>query len=195
MTKLKKPEYFLMFFFSLALIIFLSFTQRHNNWYLVSSIPFWSLAIGYGTYKVVNLFHSKMLILGILIFATYISYKTFTINITSIIHTTSAVGEKESGLYLKAHTKENEVIARLDHLYPSMIYYSERKVLVSPSQSTQTRTYFVSRSDLTSLIKKRKIRWLAGTNESINQFISENKSLKFKVIKINQDERIIEVLS
>lgn len=192
--KIRKPENFLTALFSLSLLVFLSFAQKKNNWYLVSSMPFWSLVIAYGTYRILELFNNaKIVVFSIVILAVYISYKTFTINIMAIINTTSAVGERQSGLYIKNQTRDSDVIVRLDHLYPSMIYYSERKVLVSPSLNTETHSYFVSRGDLIGMIKKKKIKWLAGTSASVDTFIKDNKDLRYKMININNSERVVEI--
>lgn len=52
LTNIKKGKEFLIFSFATFLLIMLSFTERNNNWYLVPSMPFWALTIGYGIYKI-----------------------------------------------------------------------------------------------------------------------------------------------
>lgn len=193
-SKLQKPEYFLQFLFALSLICFLSFSIRSYNWYLMPSTPFWSLIIGYAVYELIKIFKSfKMMSFLILLTVFYISYKTFTQNIAPVLTTISAQGEAESGKYLKTHTMKNDTIVRLDQLYPTMIYYSQRRVLVSPNYAA-TSDYFVSRYDLGIMIQNKKLHWTAGQKDPTDKFLEANPQLKYQRIEINPDEYILKIL-
>lgn len=194
LVKIKRPEYLLQILFAISLLVLLTFSHRTDNWYLTPSMPFWSMIIGYAIYVIIKLlkpFKIAPLIIVLAIF--YISYRTFTQNIIPILNTVSAAGEADSGKYLKTHSAKNDILVRLDHLYPTMIYYSDRKVLVSIPE-VATDKYFLSRNDLVRLIKKRKIRWVVGQKVVTDSFLQENSTLKYQKIQINHDEFILKFL-
>lgn len=185
---------FLILFFSLFLLVFLSFTQRNNNWYLVPSMPFWSLAIGYGTYKLLKMFHhSKFIQLPFLFLVLYISYRTFSINILPIMNTYSTTDQAQSSRVIRKLSTQKDTIVRLDHLYPAAIYYSDRKFFASPEEAS-TNKYFISRVDVVKGIKNKRFTWLAGTKEEVEKFIKQNTDLKFRKIDVNKSESIIQVI-
>ena len=191
---IKDSKNFLILLFSLSLLIFLSFTERNNNWYLVPSMPFWSLAIGYGTYKLLKVFHdSKFMQLPLLLLIFYISYRTFSINILPIMNTYSTTDQAQSSRVVKELSNQKDTIIRLDHLYPAAIYYSDRNFLASPKESN-TNKYFISRVDVTKGIKSKKFIWLMGTKEEVKEFIKQNIGLKLREIDVNKSEAIIQVI-
>lgn len=192
--KIKIPRNFLILFFAVLLLIFLSFTKKSNNWYLIPSIPFWSLTIAYGTYKFIQIFRNlKIIVLAIIAVTIFISYRTYTVNILPILNTFSTAKQAESAIKIKTLSQKNDIIVRLDHLYATTIYYSDRKVLSSPIDSG-TRVHFISRRDLAGEIEKGKIKWLVGTASDVEKFIKENSIFSFKKITVNETESIIQVL-
>lgn len=66
------------------------------------------------------------------LFAGYKSYKTYNVNITPGFRTFSSTAEQYSAFYIKNNSEKDHVVVRLDHLYPAMVYYSQRKVVVAP---------------------------------------------------------------
>lgn len=188
------PMTFLILAYSLGLLIPLSFAERNNNWYLIPSMPFWSLTIAFGIYKILNFSKlSKYLSLPLIILVFIISYKTFTVNIVPILNTTSSLAQKESGSIIKKLAAETDVVVRLDHLYPATIFYSDRKILASPYEA-DTRSYFISRKDLASGIKQKKFKWVVGTNEDIDKFLSEYKDIKGEKVATKWGEAIIKIV-
>lgn len=191
---IRSSSNFLILFFSLFLLVFLSFTERNNNWYLVPSMPFWSLAIGYGTYKLLKLFHhSKFIQLPLLFLLLYISYRTFSINILPIMNTYSTTDQAQSSRAIKELSTQKDSIVRLDHLYPTAIYYSDRKFFASPKEAS-TNKYFISRVDAVKEIRNKRLTWLVGTKEEVEKFIKQNTDLKFRKIDVNESESIIQVI-
>ena len=191
--KIKKRMHFLLLAYSILILIPLSFAQRNNNWYLIPSMPFWSLTIAYATYRFLK-FHpvSKYLVIFPLALAFVISYKTYTINILPILNTFSSSNQKESGQIIKKLSKKNDIVIRLDHLYPATIFYSDRKVFSSPTQSN-TKKFFLSRSDLIDGIKKEKYRWLVGESKEVDKFVNTYQDIDMKRIQVNQSETIIKI--
>lgn len=191
---IRNSRNFLILFFSLSLLVFLSFTKRNNNWYLVPSMPFWSLAIGYGTYKLLKMFnHSKFIQLPFLFLVLYISYRTFSINILPIMNTYSTTDQAQSSRVIKDLSLEEDTIIRLDHLYPASIYYSDRNFFASPKEAN-TNKYFISRIDVVKGIRDKRFTWLVGTKEEVEKFIKQTTDLKFRKIDVNKSESIIQII-
>lgn len=191
---IRDSKNFLILLFSLSLLVLLSFTGKNNNWYLVPSMPFWSLAIGYGTYKLLQIFrYSKFIQLPLFLLILYISYKTFSINILSIMNTYSTTDQAQSASVIKKLSMQKDTIIRLDHLYPTAIYYSDRIFLASPKEAN-TDKYFINRADVVRGIKNKRFTWLSGTREEVEEFIKQNIDLKLKKIDVNKSEVIMQVI-
>ncbi len=190
--KLFRKEHLLLLSYSFFLLLLLSFTERNNNWYLLPSIPFWSLVVGYGTHQVLSIFplkkYSWLMIILILIPSIYVSQKTFKENIQPIIHTSSSVKQVQTAIEVGKLSKQTDAIVRLDHLYPSTIYYSDRKVFSSPYE-TGTGNLFMGRIILAEKIKKGEITWVVGKNTEVENFINEY-SLDGSIAKTNDEEII-----
>lgn len=174
---IKKRQEFLIFSFATFLLFLLSLTERNNNWYLVPSIPFWALTIGYAINTLMSF--TKQLIkkhprlfYGVLAFWSfgvlilfYISYKTFSVNIKAIIDTKASMAEVATARFIKKHAKVGEKICRLDFAYPVTIYYSDMK------------TYNLDYIDhsLFEMIDKNDIKWIAGKLDKVEEFIKKSK--------------------
>ncbi len=176
-----------LLYFSLTLLLLLSFTERKNNWYLVPSMPFWGLTVGYGVREVLVLVDKiklrRITALGLIGLLAYVSYKTLTVNIMAIIKTRASIAEVTTALRLKQLVSPDEIILRLDHLYPTTIYYSDRKTLF----------YTTDDQGLYETINKYKIRWLAGKKEVIDNFFEKNQSV-YQLQKIEVgDEAILRI--
>jgi len=54
------------------------------------------------------------------------------VNIAAIITTQGPEAIKNVSIELNRLTKDGNVVVRLDHLYPTTVYYTDRRVLASP---------------------------------------------------------------
>ncbi len=195
LLKIKNSKHFLLLLFAFLLLFQLSFTTRSNNWYLIPAMPFWSILIAYGTYNVINKFRKNLIVvLAIIFLSAYVSYRTFTINILPTLDSSSTANQTQSGKELNNLTDSEDIVVRLDHLYPATIYYSDRRVLSSPKSDTDTRGFWISKKDLTYGIRQGKIKWLVGKNEDAEQFKNSAPDLELKLRRVNDEETIIEVL-
>lgn len=193
--KLFRKEHLLLLSYSFFLLFLLSFTERNNNWYLLPSIPFWSLVVGYGTHQVLSIFpwkkYSWLMIILILIPSIYVSQKTFKENVQPIIHTSSSARQVESAIKMKEISQKSEAIIRLDHLYPSAIYYSDRKVFSSPNQ-TGTGDLFMGRITAAEKMRNGKLQFAIGKTGDVENFVLENE-LSGDIIEINDEESYFRV--
>jgi 4-amino-4-deoxy-L-arabinose transferase-like glycosyltransferase len=192
---IKKPQNFLLLCYSWLLLLQLSFTERSNNWYLIPSIPFWALLIAYGTERFLVLVRKNIIVIVvILLLSSYVSYKTFVGNIMPLLDHPATSGQTESSNMIKQLTKSDEVIVRLDYLYPATIYYADRKVLASPDGLVSTNSFWITRNDLIQAVSQKKIKWLVGPDAAVQAFQKQASMVKFTVIKVNSEDTILEVL-
>lgn len=192
----KRPKEFLFVLYGTFLLLQLSFTEKDNNWYLIPSMPFWSLLIAYATYSILTFVRNNKIVITLILLAVlYTSYKTFTGHIVPIFDTASAYNQAQSSKILHTLTKEKDVIVRLDHLYPATIYYADRKVLASPQGASETKPNWISRKDLIQALEDGQIRWLIGSTDAVKQFQTEAQNIQFQLRRVNNDESILQVIS
>jgi 4-amino-4-deoxy-L-arabinose transferase-like glycosyltransferase len=187
----RKREYLILAAFALALFIQLSFTQRDNNWYLVPSIPFWGLTVGFGTWSIIHLTRKflkrKMYIIifqiFILIPILYVSYKTLTVNIRAIIETHANVGEVASARMIRKLSRPSDKILRLDFSYPVTIYYADRI----------TEYHTTIDGGLTASIENNRISWVVGKNDQVRKFLELYPLTPKNIFTSGDEETIVEL--
>ncbi|MEO7047244.1 MAG: hypothetical protein ABI091_18220, partial [Ferruginibacter sp.] len=195
--KIRKSEYFLLVMYSLFLLLQLSFTSRDNNWYLIPSMPFWSIAIGFGIYSILKLLNRNKLALislGTIICCVsgYIFYRTLTINILPILSSSSVVEQAQSAIMIEKLSKPTDVVVRLDPLIPTTLYYDNRYTLAS-TPNAATQSYWISPKDLAHAIKNNKVQFIVGTNEDLDNFFKSFDSKIFEKVDVNSSEIILKV--
>lgn len=190
LIKLKDKKYLAQIIFTIGLLVQLSFTERNNNWYLLPSMPFWSMLAALATYNLFKLFKKIkfgfILIIVFLIISSYISYKTLTVNIKAIINTNGPETIKAASIKLKELTNDDDIIVRLDHLYPTTIYYSDRRILSSPDGANNSKL-FISRELLKKRIQLKEISWLVGKTDDATAFLKNDPDQQYKIIKVGEE--------
>lgn len=197
LLKIKSKEYFLLLAYSLLLLIQLSFSSKDNNWYLIPSIPFWSIIIGFAVYSILNLLKTKKIlyfgfITLLIVVSGYIWFKTFSVNILPILNSSSVIDQVQSAKEISSLSNPNDVIVRLDPLIPTTLYYDFRKTLAY-DPNTNTHGYWISKTDLIKQIKNKKIKWLVGTNQDAQNFLQFANPNLFDKIQANKSEVILKV--
>ncbi len=194
---IKDPKAFLLLLYGGALLAQLSFTERSNNWYLVPATPFWSLLIAYGTYHALKLVKQKQinLLVAIVLVAitAVLSYRTYTINIIPIIDTYANVNQTESAKKINQITSPGETVVRLDHLYPSAVYYTDRTILSSPDGTLSTEQFWITRAEILARVQQKKLKWIYGKTSDVTAFKATAPANTFKEIKVNDEETILQV--
>ena len=126
----------------------------------------------------------------ILLALFYVSFKTFTVNIMSIINQEASVYEVKTARLVKKISKPKERILRLDYVYPVTLFYADRKTF-----------YYVNIDQgLINFIKNEKINYLLGKKEKAKEFEEfikkHNYSIKYHIINIlDNDEAIIKIIN
>ena len=187
----RKREYLILAAFALALLVQLSFTQRDNNWYLVPSIPFWGLTVGFGTWNIIHLsrkifkrrLYVTMFQMFILIPILYVSYKTFAVNIRAIIDTRANVAEVTSARMIRTLSRPNERILRLDYSYPVTVYYADRA----------SEYHTTIDGGLMASIENNKISWVVGKNDQVRKFLELYPRTPQKIITSGDEETIVQL--
>jgi hypothetical protein len=122
----------------------------------------------------------------ILLPSLYVTQKTFRENIQPIIYTSSSTTQVESAKLMNKLSSKNDAIIRLDHLYPSAIFYSDRKVYSSPGE-TGTGNIIIGRTIASEKIKSGELKWAIGKTGDIENFVTTYE-LEGKIEKVNNDE-------
>lgn len=177
-VSIKKKEFFLIFCFSTFLLFLLSFTERNNNWYLMPSMPFWSLVIGFGVFKMQEIaskrhFFYLLFSFFLLLASFYVSSKTYRENIIPLMNSTGTKYQKQSGEVLSRISKLNEIIVRTDGMYPTTIFYAERKVLSYQKEMNAPHATFIGKDLLIEGLKDKTYRWLVGPKNETTNLILE----------------------
>lgn len=187
----RKREYLALAAFALALLVQLSFTQKNNNWYLVPSIPFWGLTVGFGTWNIIHMsrkflkkkLYVRIFQIFILIPILYVSYKTLTVNIRAIIETRANVAEVASARMIQTLSKPDDKILRLDFSYPVTMYYADRV----------TEHHTTIDGGLTVSIENNNISWVVGKKDQVQKFLEFYPEIPKSVILSGDEEIIVEL--
>lgn len=198
LINIRKKRNLVEILLAIGLILQLSFSQRNNNWYLLPSMPFWSLLIAFAIYSLSQSIKSfpiarQVLLIFICLGTLYISVKTYRENILPIINTTGPVKLKESSLVVKNLSRQNDVVIRLDQLYPTTVYYSDRKVLILIN-GMSTGGLVISQDDLITRIRQKKLYWIMGTSDEVAKFAISLGDVKYHLIRVNNEETIINIM-
>jgi hypothetical protein len=158
-------------------------------------MPFWSITIAFGTFKFIKFFekNAKIKLLAtaiVIVLSFYVSYKTYTVNIRSVMASQTTTNLAKISSYLHGISEEDDQVARLDHLYPTTIYYTDRFVYCS-DQSAGTDGFFLRREDLFKKISRGEIKWVTGKNTEIEQFLQKLPEGKGQVIATEGDEQLV----
>lgn len=175
-TTIRKKESFLLLCYSAFLLGLLTLTERNNNWYLLPSMPFWSLVIALAVKNIMNLLEKKKIILGaimgtLVLVSFYTSFKTFFVNIQPIINTTGPIAQKNAGMKISSITKPTDIIIRTDEMYPTTIYYSDRKVLSYKPEYDVIHATFIGTSELIRCLDNKTCLILNGPESETNNLI------------------------
>jgi 4-amino-4-deoxy-L-arabinose transferase-like glycosyltransferase len=196
---IKKRWNFTLFLFSTVLFAQLLFFERKNNWYLVPLFPFWSISIAYGV-KVVMDFAKKykywkfgvaLFVLGICV----IGLKTYKSNLMPMFTTFGTTREAQTAKKAGELSKEGDIVVRLDHQYPTAVYYTNRRVLSSPGNydgggGLNGKDHFISRINVVNGIKSGRLHWVMGTQYELNDLIRTYHVNPKQIIKTNDEEAV-----
>ena len=79
-------------------------------------------------------------------------------------------------------------------MYPSAIYYSNRRVLSSPSDVGGEGETFIGRSELAELIRNNGIKVVIGNSIDVEGFVT-SYNLKGTLHTVNDEEMVFESTS
>ena len=92
---------------------------------------------------------------------------------------------------IKKLSQKDDIVVRLDRLYPSTIFYTDRKVLTSQDGDI-THWYYISRQDLDRALHDGHTYWIAGTKGDVNMFAQKYNLVK-KIIVVNNEEALLRI--
>lgn len=177
--------------FSLPLVIALSFSPIHYHWYLMPSLPMLAILAGFAiseirkqtpkwlVYLLVSLILGGSLVHGLK-------------HLPHILWDNAAYHQAKSGEWLNIHTQPGETIVRLDDKNPTVAFYANRHVMVS-SPNSPTAHYFISRSDLLSALREKRLKWVNGTTSDIVSLSAQLPPELYTLHAITSDESILQI--
>jgi hypothetical protein len=158
----------------------------------MTSIPICSIAAGYAVWLVTQKVSSARFTLYLYLLLALVSFFQFYRLVLPTYFASSAYHQAASGEWLKIHTNPTEAIVRLDHYYPSLIFYSKRRILVS-TPTINTGDFFISNSDLMAKISEGKLKWINGTQADVNRFSDQLSPENFVIHSVTDQESVLEV--
>jgi 4-amino-4-deoxy-L-arabinose transferase-like glycosyltransferase len=201
---IRKQWNFVLFLFSTLLFIQLLFFERKNNWYLLPLFPFWAIAAGYGVQKILTFIKKQKKLpdyfymlssAGLTLVFIVLALRVFQVNIIPTFTSYGTTREMQSAQKAEQLSKKGDYIARLDHGYPSTVYYSNRRVLSSPENYTGNggfvgRDHFISRVNLAKAIQDKKVSLVLGKKRDIESFIKAYSLKPLKIHATNDEEAV-----
>lgn len=193
----KNKESFLLLCFATFLLFLLSFTERNNNWYLLPSMPFWSLVVAYAVNSLYRMVYKKKVIAFLsmsmlVVVSVYVSYKTFTVNVMPIIYAAGPVDQKQAGQEIERISRPKDIIIRTNDAYPTTVFYADRKILTYKPEITQIHATFIGKDRLKQCLVEMKCPFMTGTVNDTENLINElGPGFRWKQIYKSGDEVIM----
>ncbi|MEI7653005.1 MAG: glycosyltransferase family 39 protein [bacterium] len=171
--------------YGMLLLVMLSLSHVHANWYLLPVLPFAAMAVGYSVRVLrdrylrprgeVQALLIPMIVLTLFLFQYARIYRRI---ITHIFTNHSTVSQKITAEYAKRITRVDEQIVRLDDLYPATIYYADRKVLISKVGASDFVDPYIPRSALTKRMQVGEIQVILGKRDEVERVLKQAGSGK-----------------
>ncbi len=178
--------------FTMPLLLALSFSPVRYHWYLMPALPIFGILAGYAVYEL-RKWRPSLTTLPLLLVIAGASLLQFNSKIMPLFYDNSGYHQATSGIWLSKHTSPDDVIVRLDEVYPTLIFYSDRRVLIS-SPTSPSVSYFISRADLLLGINQGKFKWLSGKNVDIEVVAAQLLPNHSVTHAITSDEAVLEVI-
>ena len=132
---------------------------------------------------------------GLTLVFIVLALRVFQVNIIPTFTSYGTTREMQSAQKAEQLSKKGDYIARLDHGYPSTVYYSNRRVLSSPENYTGNgefvgRDHFISRVNLAKAIQDKKVSLVLGKKRDIESFIKAYSLKPLKIHATNDEEAV-----
>ncbi|MEX2012932.1 MAG: glycosyltransferase family 39 protein [Candidatus Levyibacteriota bacterium] len=125
MFRYKNRKILLLLLFFVVFLFIMSFAYHKSSWYALPLYPIGALLIAHALYAVSSRFKIMPMVFGgvLLLAALQVIIYRHEYVVPDI-----AGDESRVALYAKQATEKNEVIYLTNYYYPSVVYYSERKI-------------------------------------------------------------------
>lgn len=166
-------------FYGTFLLALLVLSPSHANWYLMPLFPFAAIAAGYAVKIVrdryIRRLHRRYLLVFPLLFCLLLFWQYSRMHrriIRHILESQTTIYQSKSAQHVKQITNPSQTIVRLDDLYPTAIYYSDRKVLISIDGKTEYNDSYITRDDLTQRIRNKMLHVVVGKTYDVQSVIT-----------------------
>lgn len=165
--------YFLLFF------TLLMFSENKSNWFLVPLYPILAMIIGYSLFDLVKKFvkqkyASKLILIVVFTLALFqlIVYRN------EYMVADISNDEAQVGMAVKRFTTDADEIYLTNYYYPTIVYYSDRRVFAVYSDNEYNATWWVkSKTDWKAILKKERVFIITTEEElkNLNEYFSDYK--------------------
>ncbi len=162
-------------YYALALLILLSMSPVHNNWYLLPVMPFWALSAGVGVYALIDFVRrlkrtpllGHFVTGGIICMVLLQHARIVHRSINYIIHPERNVAIRTISRYVQKHVPHDAQLVRLDANYTATAFYAQRFTMSSSRGDASRNFFLIPRDKLTILVTKpdSKFALVAETTE------------------------------
>lgn len=147
--QIKEKKTIILLSYPLIFLFIMSFSNNKSNWFILPLYPIFSLMIACVFYQIGKKFWFFIFIifLATALFQNYI-YKE------SYIAADIAGDEARAALAAKKLTKDTESIYLTNYYYPTIVYYSQRKVYALYSEQEKNTSWWIKpKTDWTNVLK------------------------------------------
>lgn len=177
----KTASILLLLYFSLMFIT-LSFSENKSNWFLVPFYPLVSIMIGFTVWQMVRKFSGQKFIAPIIFFLMVVAALQNITYRDQYMFPDVAGDEARVALVAKNLTEKDDFIYLTNYYYPTIAYYSERKIYAVYSEQEKNPAWWIRpETDWGNILEGKRV-FIITTKEEIEKFQKYFSKYKFELL-------------
>lgn len=187
--KWRKGNLSVLLVYFILFILILFFSENKSNWFLMPLYPLIALIIAFAMERMKFKFISNKFYLILFILITIASCQDFKYRKEFIVPDIS-IDERNVALAAKNITPENENIYLTNYYYPTIVFYSQRKVYAVYSERQKNSWWIKPKTDWINILTKNNVVIITSEQE-LKKLQDEFKQYKFKIEYKSGDKILI----
>lgn len=185
--KNKNSHMLLPFLFIIIFFIIMSFSHNTSNWYIIPLYPFVSLIIAYVFARIDS---KNFLGFGAAGIAVGIAFIQLFFYKNEFFYKDVAKNDADIARAAKEITNPADTIFLTNYYFPSVVYYSQRRVLAVFSNNEYNKAWWVKPKTYWKVVFKNKQNTIITTNEELQEVQKQFPDELFKVYS-NVGEKLV----
>lgn len=171
----------LVFYFVIFLFI-MSFSDNKSNWFVIPLYPVVSLIVGHTLYDITKNFFGKrsekitLMLIFLLALVQIVLYRK------DYLVPDIAGDEARVALAAKKETTDGEIVYLTNYYYPTIVYYSERKVYALYSEHERNRAWWIKPKSYWNEVLKRDNVVVITTVDELYELQKVYSKEKFEIL-------------